>query len=125
MIRVTLMFTVYYDMCLSHTPPLLLGTLFLSRSAVLIMSLLSDPELKLTFFVWTTNCLNISVVILFSSVLYQLCCWMSRCFFAMFSQCSVTLTMFRYNVLQQCICNLLYACNRLLVQRPKLKKGSI
>ena len=56
------MFTVYYDMCLSHTPPLLLGTLFLSRSALLIMSLLSDPELKHTFSVLPTNCLNVSVV---------------------------------------------------------------
>ena len=37
---------------LSHIPPLLLGTLFLSRSALLIMSLLSDPELKLTFSVF-------------------------------------------------------------------------
>ena len=46
---------------------ILLGTLFLSRSAVLIMSLLSDPELNLTFFVWPTNCLklNLSVVICF------------------------------------------------------------
>ena len=43
---------------LSHTPPLLLGTLFLSRSALLIVSLLSDPELKLTFSVLPTNCLN-------------------------------------------------------------------
>ena len=34
---------------MSHTPPLLLGTLFLSKSALLIVSLLSDPELKLTF----------------------------------------------------------------------------
>ena len=43
--------SVQYPMVkgLSHTPPLLLGTLFLSRSAPLIMSLLSDPELKLTF----------------------------------------------------------------------------
>ena len=48
---------------LSHTPPLLLGTLFLSRSALLIVSLLSDPELKLTFSVLPTNCLNLSVVI--------------------------------------------------------------
>ena len=51
---------------LSHTPPLLLGTLFLSRSAllkVLIVSLPSDPELKLTFSVLPTNCLNRSVVI--------------------------------------------------------------
>ena len=48
---------------LSHTPPLLLGALFLSRSALLIVSLLSDPELKLTFSVLPTNCLNVSVVI--------------------------------------------------------------
>ena len=48
---------------LSHTPPLLLGTLFLSRSALLIVSLLSDPGLKLTFSVLPTNCLNLSVVI--------------------------------------------------------------
>ena len=48
---------------LSHTPPLLLGTLFLSRSALLIMYLLSDPELKLTYSVLHTNCLNLSVVI--------------------------------------------------------------
>ena len=47
---------------LSHTPPLLLGTLFLSRSALLIKSLLSDPELKHTFSVLPTNCLNVSVV---------------------------------------------------------------
>ena len=57
--------TVQYptDKGLSHTPPLLLGTLFLSRSALLIMYLLSDPELKLTFSVLPTNCLNFSVVI--------------------------------------------------------------
>ena len=48
---------------LSHTPPLLLGTLFFSRSALLIVSLLSDLELKLTFSVLPTNCLNLSVVI--------------------------------------------------------------
>ena len=48
---------------LSHTPPLLLGTLFISRSALLIVTLLSDPELKLTFSVLPTNCLNVSVVI--------------------------------------------------------------
>ena len=42
---------------------LLLGTLFLSQSALLIVSLLSDPELKLTFSVLPTNCLNLSVVI--------------------------------------------------------------
>ena len=48
---------------LSHTPPLLLGTLFLSRSALLTVSLLSNPELKLTFSVLPTNGLNLSVVI--------------------------------------------------------------
>ena len=41
-----------------HTPPLLFGTLFLSRSALLILSLLSDPELKITFVAWPINCLN-------------------------------------------------------------------
>ncbi len=53
--------SVQYPMvkCLSHTPPLLLGTLFLRRSALLIMSLLSDPELKHTFSVLPTNCLNL------------------------------------------------------------------
>ena len=51
--------------CLSHTPPLLLGTLFLSRFALLIMSLLSDPELKLTFSVLPTNGLNVSFAICF------------------------------------------------------------
>ena len=56
--------SVQYPMVkgLSHTPPLLLGTLFLSRSALLIMSPLSDPELKHTFSVLPTNCLNVSVV---------------------------------------------------------------
>ena len=39
---------------ISHTPPLLLGTLFLSRSALLTVSLLSDPELKLTYSVLPT-----------------------------------------------------------------------
>ena len=41
--------SVQYPMVkgLSHTPPILLGTIFLSRSAPLIMSLLSDHELKL------------------------------------------------------------------------------
>ena len=34
----------------------------LSKSAFLIMSLLSDPELKLTFSVLPTNCLNLPVV---------------------------------------------------------------
>ena len=59
--------SVQYPMVkgLSHTPPLLLGTLFLSRSALLIMCLLSDPELKPTFSVLPTNCLNVSVVICF------------------------------------------------------------
>ena len=56
--------SVQYPMVkgLSHIPPLLLGTLFLSRSALLIKSLLSDPELKHTFSVLPTNCLNVSVV---------------------------------------------------------------
>ena len=44
-----------------RTLPLLLGTLFLSRSALLILS--SDAKLKLTFSVLPTNCLNLSVVI--------------------------------------------------------------
>ena len=59
--------SVQYPMVkgLSHTPPLLLGTLFLSRSALLIMCLLSDPELKPTFSALPTNCLNVSVVICF------------------------------------------------------------
>ena len=57
------------------TPPLLLGTLFLSRSALLIMSLLSDPELKLTFPPCLLNYLHLSIVI--SIVLYQLCVWMT------------------------------------------------
>ena len=56
--------SVQYPMVkgLSHIPPLLLGTLFLSRSALLIKSLVSDPELKHTFSVLPTNCLNVSVV---------------------------------------------------------------
>ena len=57
--------SVQYPMVKGHTPPLLLGTLFLSRSALLIMCLLSDPELKPTFSVLPTNCLNVSVVICF------------------------------------------------------------
>ena len=99
---------------LSHTPPLLLGTLFLSRSALLIMSLLSDPELNHTFSVLPTNCLNVSVVNVICFPQSFISCtvgWVGV--FAMFCQCSVTVTMFRNNVLQQCICNLLYACNRL------------
>ena len=87
---------------ISHTPPLLLGTPFLSRSALLITCLLSDPELKPTFSVLPTNCLNVSVV-LFSSVLYQLCCWMSGCFLCVFF-CNV-LSMFCNNFSQQCICS--------------------
>ena len=57
--------SVQYRMAkgLSHTPPLLLGTLFLNRSAFLIMSLLSDPELQLAISVLPINSLNISVVI--------------------------------------------------------------
>ena len=49
--------SVQYPMVkgLLHTPFLLLGTLFLSGSALLIMTLLSDPELKLTFSVLPTN----------------------------------------------------------------------
>ena len=57
--------TVSYGKGLSHTPPLLLGTLFLSKSALLIMCLLSHPELKPTFSALPTNCLNVSVVICF------------------------------------------------------------
>ena len=82
--------SVQYPMVkgLSHTPPLLLGTLFFSRSALLIMCLLSDPELKPTFSVLPTiKLLECIRCYLFSSVLYQLCCWMSGCFFAMFCQC--------------------------------------
>ena len=108
--------SVQYPMVkgLSHTPPLLLGTLFLSRSALLIMSLLSDPELKHTFSVLPTNCLNVSVVNVICFPQSFISCtvgWVGV--IAMFCQCSVTVTMFRNNVLQQCICNLLYACNRL------------
>ena len=59
--------SVQYPMVkgLSHTPPLLLGTLFLSKSALLIMCLLSHPELQPTFSALPTNCLNVSVVICF------------------------------------------------------------
>ena len=106
--------SVQYPMVkgLSHTPPLLLGTLFLSRSALLIISLLSDRELKPTFSVLPTNCLNLSVVICFpQSFISCAVGWVGV--FAMFCQCSVTVTMFHNNVLQQCICNLLYACNML------------
>ena len=99
---------------LSHTPPLLLGTLFLSRSALLIMSLLSDPELKHPFSVLPTNCLNVSVVNVICFPQSSISCtvgWVGVS--AMFCQCSVTVTMFRNNGLQKCICNLLYTCNRL------------
>ena len=47
---------------LSHTPPLLFATLVLSRSDLLIMSLLSDHELKLTLSILPVN-LNVSLVI--------------------------------------------------------------
>ena len=85
---------------LSHTPPLLLGTLFLSRSALLIMSLRSDPELKpgllkLTFSVLPINCCKLSFVVLnpLSAVLLDEWC------FVMFRQCYVSVTMFltRFN----------------------------
>ena len=67
---------------------------------------------KLTFSVLPTNCLNVSVVICFpQSFISCAVGWVGV--FAMFCQCSVTVTMFRNNVLQPCICNLLYACNRL------------
>ena len=108
--------SVQYPMVkgISHTPTLLLGTLFLSRSALLIMSLLSDPEPKHTFSVLPTNCLNVSVVNVICFPQSFISCtveWVGV--FAMFCQCYVTVTMFRNNVLQQCICNLLYTCNRL------------
>ena len=56
--------------------------ILLSKSALLIMSLLSDPELKPTFSVLPrpTNCLNLPVVICVFISPYQLCCWMSACF---------------------------------------------
>ena len=57
--------SVQYPMVkdLSHTPPLLLGTLFLSRSTLLILSLPSVPELKFTFSVLPINSLNLSFVL--------------------------------------------------------------
>ena len=103
--------SVQYPMVkgLSHTPPLLLGTLFLSRSALLTMCLLSDPELKPTFSVLPTNCLNVSVVICFPQSFISCAVGCVGVFFrnvlSMFCNCN--------NVSQQCICNLLYACNRL------------
>ena len=85
--------SVQYPMIkgLSHTPPLLLGTLFLSRSSFLIMSLVSDPELKLTLSVLPIISVNLFVISLCFSVLYQLCCWMSGCFLdvlSMFCNCN-------------------------------------
>ena len=81
---------------LSHTPPLLLATPFHSRSNLVIMSLLSDPELKLTFSVLLLEFIRCYLCF---SVLYQLCRWMVSGCFVMFSQCSVTVTMFCNNVL--------------------------
>ena len=73
--------SVQYPMVkgLSHIPPLLLGILFLSRSALLIMSLLSDPELKHPFSVLPTNCLNVSVVNCFPQSAVLLDEWV-KCF---------------------------------------------
>ena len=90
---------------LTHTPPFLLGTLFHSRSALLIMCLPSDPELKPTFSVLPTNCLNVSVFICFpQSFISPLSVGLVGVFFcnvlSMFCNCN--------NVSQQCICNLLY-----------------
>ena len=79
------------------------------------MSLLSDPELKHTFSVLPTNYLDVSDVNVICFPQSFISCtvgWVGV--FAMSCQCSVTVTMFRNNVLQLfCICNLLYACNRL------------
>ena len=47
---------------LSHILPLLLGTLFLNRSDLLTLCLLSDPELKLTFSILPINFVDLSVV---------------------------------------------------------------
>ena len=86
---------------ISHTPPLLFGTLSLSRSALLIVSLLSDPELKLTFSVLPTNCLNWSVVICVpQSFISYVVGWVGV--LVMLCQCSVTVIMFCNNMLQQC-----------------------
>ena len=103
--------TVSYGQDISHTPPFLLGTLFLSKSALLIVSLLSDPELKFTFPVLPTNCLNVSVVMLLSplsAVLLDECLF----FFLMLCQCSVTVIMFFATMCcNQCFCNNIYVHN--------------
>ena len=87
--------SVQYHMVkgLSHTPPLLLSTLFLGRSALLILFLLSNLELKLTFSVSPFNSLNVSVVICVFSFRYQLCCSWVRvlCVFSMFCNCTSVL----------------------------------
>ena len=76
------------------------------------MSLLSDRELKLTFSVLPTSCLNLSVVICvprlspLSAVLLDE--WF---FFVMLGQCSVTVILFCNNVLQQCFCNNVSMCS--------------
>ena len=100
---------------LLHTPPLLLGTLFLNRSALLIVSLLSDPELKLTFSVLPTNYFNLSIVICVSqSFISCVVGWVAFLFFvnvmSMFCNCNdvfainVFVTMFLYII-----------CNHMLV----------
>ena len=89
---------------LSHTLPLLLGTLFLSRSALLIVSLLSDPELNPTFSVLPTSCLNLFVFICVpQSFISCVVGWVGV--FVTLGQCSVTVIQFCNNVLQQCFCN--------------------
>ena len=103
--------SVQYPMVkgLSHTPPLLLGTIFLSRSALLIVSLLSDPKLKLTSSVLPTNCLNLSIVICVpQSFISCVVGWVGV--FVLLCQCSVTVAMFCNNV--SVICN---HCNRIYV----------
>ena len=84
--------SVQYPMVkgLLHIPPLLLGTLFLSRSALLILYLLSDPELKLTFSVLPINCLRVyPLLFVFLSPLSAVLLveWV-------FFQCFVTVIMF-------------------------------
>ena len=83
--------SVHYPMVkgLSHTPPLLLGILFLSRSALLIMSLLSDPDLKLTSSGLPIDSLNISIVICVSRpfsvvLLMSVCCEICQYFVIVF-----------------------------------------
>ena len=73
---------------------LLFGTLFLNRSALLILSLFSDPELKLTFSVLLLNSFNLSAGIcvshpLISSIVDK---WM-------FFHCFVIVILFCNNVL--------------------------